>query len=80
MESRDNVKENKNSIKDNIIIGYIFEFLKQNKLWVIVTLLIVFITNPLEMIVLSDLFGNFTSTIGKMDYENSIKILWNKCL
>jgi ABC-type bacteriocin/lantibiotic exporter with double-glycine peptidase domain len=76
MESRDNVKENKNSIKDNIIIGYIFEFLKQNKLWVIVTLLIVFITNPLEMIVLSDLFGNFTSTIGKMDYENSIKILW----
>lgn len=70
------VKSEDNNVKDNIIIGYIFEFLKQNKLWVIVTLLIVFITNPLEMIVLSDLFGNFTSTIGKLDYDNSIKILW----
>lgn len=63
-------------VKDNIIIGYIFEFLKNHKLWVVVTLLIVFITNPLEMIVLSSLFGNFSTAIGKMDYDNSIKILW----
>lgn len=76
MESHDNVKENKNSIKDNIIVGYIFEFLKENKLWAIVTLLIVFITNPLEMILLSDLFSNFTRSINKKDYNGSMITLW----
>jgi ABC-type multidrug transport system fused ATPase/permease subunit len=76
MESRDNVKENKNSIKDNIIVGYIFEFLKENKLWAIVTLLVVFITNPLEMILLSNLFSNFTTSIDKKDYDGSIINLW----
>ena len=76
MESHDNVKENKNSIKDNIIVGYIFEFLKENKIWAVVTLLVVFITNPLEMILLSDLFSNFTTSINKKDYDGSMSNLW----
>lgn len=76
MESHDNVKENKNSIKDNIIVGYIFEFLKENKIWAIVTLAIVFITNPLEMILLSDLFSKFTTSIDKKDYDGSMINLW----
>jgi ABC-type multidrug transport system fused ATPase/permease subunit len=73
MESHDNFKDN---FKDNIIIGYIFEFLKENKLWAIVTLLVVFITNPLEMILLSDLFSNFTTSINKKDYNGSMINLW----
>jgi ABC-type multidrug transport system fused ATPase/permease subunit len=76
MESHDNVKENKNNIKDNIIVGYIFEFLKENKLWAIVTLLVVFITNPLEMILLSNLFSDFTTSINKKDYDGSMINLW----
>ena len=35
--------------KKNILLGYIFEFIKQNILWVIVTIVILFITNPLEI-------------------------------
>ena len=70
MDSHNNVKDN------NIIVGYIFEFLKQNKIWAIVTLLVVFITNPLEMIILSNLFSDFTTSINKKDYDGSMINLW----
>ena len=42
--------------KKGILLGYIFDFVKQNILWVITTIVILFITNPLEIIVLSNLF------------------------
>ena len=58
--------------KKNILLGYIFEFIKQNILWVIVTIVILFITNPLEMIVLSNLFSKFTTAINTLDYKESI--------
>jgi len=72
MESHDNVK---NDVKKNIINGYIFEFLKQNKIWVLITLIIVFITNPFELIVLANLFSNFTTSISKNDYKGSMNTL-----
>jgi len=62
--------------KKGILLSYIFEFIKKNILWVIVTILILFITNPLEMIVLSNLFSNFTTAINTLDYEGSISALW----
>lgn len=62
--------------KKNILLGYIFEFIKQNILWVIVTIVILFITNPLEMIVLSNLFSKFTNAINTLDYKESISALW----
>ena len=62
--------------KKNILLGYIFEFIKQNILWVIVTIVILFITNPLEMIVLSNLFSKFTTAINTLDYKESISALW----
>jgi ABC-type multidrug transport system fused ATPase/permease subunit len=62
--------------KKGILLSYIFEFIKKNILWVIVTILILFITNPLEMIVLSNLFSNFTNAINTLDYEGSISALW----
>ena len=62
--------------KKNILLGYIFDFVKQNILWVIVTIVILFVTNPLEMIVLSNLFSNFTNAINTLDYEGSISALW----
>jgi len=61
---------------DNIIIGYIFEFLKENKIWLIVTILVTLLCNPIEMILLSDLFTNFTTAINNLEYDNSISILW----
>jgi ABC-type multidrug transport system fused ATPase/permease subunit len=45
-------------------------------LWVIVTVVVLFVTNPLEMIVLSNLFTDFTNSINKLDYSGSISILW----
>jgi len=64
-------------IKDkNILTGFVFDFYKQNILWVIVTIVVLFVTSPLEMIVLSNLFSSFTSSINKLDYGNSISILW----
>ena len=42
--------------KKNIIMGFIIDFFKQNMVWVIVTVVVLFVTNPLEMIVLSNLF------------------------
>ena len=62
--------------KKNILLGYIFDFVKQNILWVIITIVILFVTNPLEMIVLSNLFSNFTNAINTLDYEGSISALW----
>lgn len=62
--------------KKGILLGYIFDFVKQNILWVITTIVILFITNPLEIIVLSNLFSNFTNAINTLDYENSISALW----
>ena len=77
MDSQSNTKDKiKDKTKDNIIIGYIWEFFKEHKLWVFVTICVLFITNPLEMIVLSDLFSSFTNAINKLDYDNSISILW----
>jgi ABC-type multidrug transport system fused ATPase/permease subunit len=63
-------------IKDNnLIVGYILEFLKQNKIWVFITIITTLICNPIEMIVLSDLFSHFTTAINKLQYQNSITIL-----
>jgi ATP-binding cassette subfamily B protein len=62
--------------KKGILLSYIFDFVKQNILWVIVTIVILFVTNPLEMIVLSNLFSNFTTAINTLDYEGSISALW----
>ena len=61
---------------DNIITGYILEFLKENKIWLIVTILVTLLCNPIEMIWLSDLFTNFTTAINNLEYDNSISILW----
>ena len=61
---------------DNIIINYILEFVKDNKFWIFITTLTTLICNPIEMIVLSDLFTNFTTAITGLEYNNSITILW----
>ena len=60
---------------NNIIIGYILDFLQQNKIWVAITIITTLICNPIEMIVLSDLFSKFTSAVNKLEYNNSITIL-----
>lgn len=60
---------------NNIIVGYILDFLKQNKIWVAITIITTLICNPIEMIVLSDLFSHFTSAVNKLQYQNSITIL-----
>jgi ABC-type multidrug transport system fused ATPase/permease subunit len=62
--------------KKSILLEYIFDFGKQNIMWVIITIFILFITNPLEMIVLSNLFSNFTNAINTLDYKASISALW----
>jgi ABC-type multidrug transport system fused ATPase/permease subunit len=63
-------------MNNDIIINYILEFLKENRYWVFITILVTLICNPIEMIVLSDLFTNFTSAINNLEYNNSITILW----
>jgi len=60
---------------NNIIVGYILDFLQQNKLWVAITIITTLICNPIEMIVLSDLFSHFTAAVNKLEYTNSITIL-----
>jgi ATP-binding cassette subfamily B protein len=60
---------------NNIIIGYILDFLQQNKIWVFITIITTLICNPIEMIVLSDLFSKFTSAVNNLEYTNSITIL-----
>lgn len=61
---------------NNIIINYILEFIKEHRFWVFITTLTTLICNPIEMIVLSDLFTNFTTAINGLEYNNSITILW----
>jgi len=61
---------------DNIITGYILEFLKENKIWFIITIVVTLLCNPIEMIWLSDLFTNFTTAINNLEYDNTISILW----
>lgn len=61
---------------NDIIIGYIIEFVKENKFWIFITIATTLICNPVEMIVLSDLFTNFTTAINALEYNNSITILW----
>ena len=63
-------------MENNIIIGYILEFVKENKIWLIVTILVMLICNPIEMIVLSDLFAKFTTAINDLAYNESITTLW----
>jgi ABC-type multidrug transport system fused ATPase/permease subunit len=60
----------------SIIIGYILDFLNENKIWLIITIVVTLLCNPIEMIVLSDLFTNFTTAINNLEYNNSISILW----
>ena len=54
---------------NNLIIGYILEFLNQNKLWVIIAISVIIICNPVEMIVLSNLFTSFTTAINSHEYN-----------
>jgi len=63
-------------MNNNIIISYILEFVKDNKFWLFITIVTTLICNPIEMIVLSDLFTNFTTAINGLEYNNSITILW----
>jgi len=60
----------------NVIIGYILEFLSENKFWVFITIVITLICNPIEMIWLSDLFTSFTIAIDNLQYAKTIAILW----
>lgn len=81
MDSKSNTNDKTNNKtndkkEDNIILGYVYEFMNENKLWLFVTICLIFISNPLEMIVLSNLFTSFTNAINKLDYDNSISILW----
>ena len=76
MEYQSNTSSHDGKPKKNILIGFILDFFKQNILWVIITIVVLFVTSPLEMIVLSNLFSNFTGAINKLDYSNSISILW----
>ena len=75
MESQSNITPD-DKPKKNILMGFILDFFKQNILWVIITVVVLFVTSPLEMIVLSNLFTDFTNSINKLDYSNSINILW----
>ena len=60
----------------NVIIGYILEFLSENKFWVFITIVITLICNPIEMIWLSDLFTSFTIAIDNLQYAKTLTILW----
>jgi len=61
--------------ENHIITGYIIDFLKENQIWVYITIITTLICNPIEMIVLSDLFSNFTGAINGLEYSKSITIL-----
>jgi ABC-type multidrug transport system fused ATPase/permease subunit len=63
-------------MEGNIIVGYILEFLKENKFWVFITIITTLVCNPIEMIVLSDLFSKFTNAVDKLEYNNSMSIIW----
>ena len=75
-DSKSNTTISDDKPKKNIIWGYCFEFFKENIIWLIITIVVLFVTNPLEMIVLSNLFTDFTNSINKLDYSGSMSILW----
>jgi ABC-type multidrug transport system fused ATPase/permease subunit len=62
-------------MENQIITGYIIDFLQENQIWVYITIITTLICNPIEMIVLSDLFSNFTTAINKLEYSNSMTLL-----
>ena len=76
MESQSNTSSPDDKPKKNIILGFILDFFKQNILWVVITIVVLFVTTPLEMIILSNLFSDLTIAINKLDYSYSINILW----
>lgn len=61
---------------NNLVIGYILEFLNQNKIWVVIAISVIIICNPIEMIILSNLFTSFTTAINNHEYDSSISTLW----
>lgn len=61
---------------NNLIIGYILDFLNQNKIWVVIAISVIIICNPIEMIILSNLFTSFTTAINNHEYDSSISTLW----
>lgn len=63
-------------MNNNIIIDYILEFLKENKFWVFITIITTLVCNPIEMIVLSDLFSKFTNAVDKLEYNTSMIVIW----
>jgi ABC-type multidrug transport system fused ATPase/permease subunit len=75
-QSQSNTTNSEPEPNKSILLEYIFDFIKQNILWVVITIFILFITNPLELIVLSNLFSNFTTAINTLDYKASISALW----
>jgi len=62
-------------MENHIITNYILDFLKENQIWIFITIITTLICNPIEMIVLSDLFSNFTGAINGLEYNKSITIL-----
>ena len=76
MESQSSTSSPDDKLKKNIILGFILDFFKQNILWVVITIVVLFVTTPLEMIILSNLFSDLTISINKLDYSYSINILW----
>ena len=76
MDSQSNTAGTDDIKNKNILIGFVLDFYKQNILWLIVTIVVLFVTTPLEMIVLSNLFSKFTGYINNLDHDNSISILW----
>ena len=76
MDSQSNTAAPNDIKNKNILIGFVLDFYKQNILWLIVTIVVLFVTTPLEMIVLSNLFSKFTGYINNLDHDNSINILW----
>jgi len=62
-------------MENHIITEYILDFLKENQFWIFITIITTLICNPIEMIVLSDLFSNFTGAINGLEYNKSITIL-----
>ena len=76
MDSQSNATDTDDIKNKNILIGFVLDFYKQNILWLIVTIVVLFVTTPLEMIVLSNLFSKFTSYINNLDHDNSMSTLW----
>ncbi len=61
---------------NHIILGYVLEFIKEHKFWVVITVIITLLCNPVEMIWLSDLFTQFTVAIDNLEYSKTLTLLW----